>query len=109
MNSENKKKDLIRVLADHNASFADRDDAAMDLGEEFEDDDVLGILVQVGSDKNEIDMIQNSCGESIGKIWVKKNVFKKNVFNKLSKIAQDGAFLVIESRKPDWIQKYRLE
>ena len=54
---QDRKIHLIRLLVDQNALDADRDDAAMDLGEEFDDTLVLDALIQTGSNSNELDMI----------------------------------------------------
>jgi len=106
---KDRKETLIQLLFDQNALDADRDDAAMDLGEEFEDNSVLDALIQVASNHNELDMILSSCGEAIGKIWVKKNVFNEKSYQKLPKFAQDGIFCIIKSRKPIWIEKFNLK
>lgn len=106
--NEDRKLNLIRLLVDQNALDADRDDAAMDLGEEFNDEDVLEALIQIASNLDEIDMILNSCGEAIGKIWVKRNISDVDVYKKLSKLAQDGVYYIVKSRKPSWIEKFNL-
>ncbi len=106
---EDRQKSLIRLLIDQSALDADRDDAAMDLGEEFEDEMTLNSLIQVASNPKEIDMILSSCGESIGKIWVKKKYFDEQIYKKLPKFAQDGIYCVIKNRTPSWIQKFHLD
>lgn len=60
-------------------------------------------------DKKEDEMILNSCGESIGQIWVKKNYFDEEVYSRLSGTARFGINVVIKSRKSEWIKKYHLD
>lgn len=106
---EDRKKSLIRLLIDQHALDADRDDAAMDLGEEFDDESVLSALIQVANNPNEIDMILNSCGEAIGKIWVKRSYFDEKIYRKLPKFAQDGIYCVIKNRQPEWIEGFHID
>lgn len=98
-----RKKALTELLLDQHALYDDRDDAAMDLGEEFEEDDVLNALIQVGKDHNELDTILSSCGESIGAIWVKRNSFDKKCYDSLSKEAQYGIYYVLRDDRPEWL------
>jgi|ERR1700722_12790756 len=100
---------LVEVLLDVNARIDERDDAAMDLGEEFDDEVVLNALIQVAIDPGEIDMILNSCGESIGKIWIKKNYFDEKIYKNLTKDARDGIYCVVKYRKPAWVKKFHLD
>jgi len=106
---EKRKKALIQLLIDQYALDADRDDAAMDLGEEFDDDSVLDALIQVANNPDEIDMISSSCGEAIGKIWARRSCFDEDKYRALPAIPRYGAYVVIKSKKPEWIQKYQLE
>lgn len=106
---EDRKAILIQLLVDQHALDADRDDAAMDLGEEFGDESVLSALIKVASDPNEVDMILNSCGEAIGKIWVKRSCFDEEAYRALSGTSRYGVYVVIKSRKPEWIEQCQLE
>ena len=106
---EDRKLALIQLLMDRDALDADRDDAAMDLGEEFHDQSVLSALIRVASNPNEIDMILSSCGEAIGKIWIKNNCFNQRIYHALPGIARYGVYVVIKSKKPEWIEHYYLE
>lgn len=110
MNKTEKRKEvLIRLLIDPYALDADRDDAAMDLGDEFDDQQVLDALIQVARNSEEIDMILSSCGEAIGKIWVKRDFFDEKTYKNLAKIARDGIYCVIKYDKPSWIKKFQLD
>jgi hypothetical protein len=106
---ENRKEILIGLLIDPNVLGADRDDAAMDLGEEFDDETVLNVLIQVAINPKEINMILNSCGEAIGRIWVRKSYFDDGGYRALPGIVRYGIYVVIKSRKPEWIEQYQLE
>ena len=106
---KNRKEALIRLLIDQNALDADRDDAAMDLGEEFDDKFVLDALIQIASNPNEIGMILSSCGEAIGKIWMKKKFFDEKIYHALCGTARHGIYIVINYTKPEWIEQHRLE
>lgn len=48
-------------------------------------------------------MILNSCGESIGAIWVRKNSFDKKYYDALSEDAQYGIFYVLREDRPEWL------
>lgn len=106
---KNRKEMLIGLLIDRNVLDADRDDAAMDLGEEFDDEAVLNTLIQIAINPNEINMILNSCGESIGKIWIKKDFFDEETYKNLTKDARDGVYCIIKNRKPTWMKKFHLD
>lgn len=98
---------LITILLDHEASLTERDDAAIYL-EKYENDSVINALLLVAKNGNEDEMILNSCGESIGSLWVKKDFFDENIYKELPKISQHGIYYVIKSRKPQWLKKYNL-
>jgi predicted secreted protein len=59
---------LVNVFLDTEASLADRDDAAMDLGA-FPENEVLQALIKVASSLGESEILKASCGESISQIW----------------------------------------
>lgn len=102
----NDLNELVFILLDKNASISERDDAAMDLFE-YDSDIALNALTEIAKSKNENPIILNSCGESIGAIWVKRNKFDINCFKQLSKAAQDGIYYVIKNDHPDWIKEVR--
>lgn len=52
---------LLEVLADKTAPLADRDDAAINLGQ-FDDDRVLAALLAVCSDFSEDEIVLSSAG-----------------------------------------------
>jgi hypothetical protein len=96
-------ENLVKLLLNKNASIAERDDAAMDLFQ-YDSDFVLNALIKIAKNKEEDSTLLNSCGESIGSIWVKRNIFDKNTYEILSKEAQDGVYYVIQSDRPDWLK-----
>lgn len=74
---------LISILEDQNASVADRDDAAIDLGKHDEkevEDALVRVAISLG-DSN--DIIVASCGESLGEIWKRKNKYDASIEEKL--------------------------
>lgn len=99
---EKRLNELIKLLFDERASIAERDDAAMDLFE-YNDDLAENALIKIAKNKKENPIILNSCGESIGTIWVKKNKFDKDCYNNLSKESQDGIHYIIKTDKPEWL------
>lgn len=99
---------LIELLFDDDSSIAERDDAAMDLGD-FSDDQVITALLLRAMNVNEDEMVLNSCGESIGNIWSKKDFFDEKVYHSLPGTVRFGVYVVIKSRKPEWVISYQLE
>lgn len=93
---------LTKVLFDKEASIAERDDAAMDLYE-YDDPIALDALIKVAKNKDEDFTVLNSCGESIASIWLKTNTFNKDIYNSLSRPAQDGIYYVIKNDRPEWL------
>jgi hypothetical protein len=61
---------LLSVLLDSGAPVADRDDAAMDLGD-YDESEVLAALLQVGSNADESERVLESVGESIAEILLR--------------------------------------
>ena len=99
---------LIKLLIDMTASVSERDDAAMDLAD-FSEDSAVDALLSVAENINEDPIILNSCGESLGAIWVRKNLFNEKDFYRISGIARYGVYFVLRARKPEWVKNYQLE
>jgi hypothetical protein len=99
---------LVKLLFDQGASVTEKDDAATYLSE-FSDNQAVDALLSKGKDRAENQIILNSCGESLGIIWIKKNVFDESAYRSLSSTARYGVYVVIKSRKPEWIEKFKLE
>ena len=102
-----KKELLIDILFDPTASITEKDDAATDL-EDFPENEVIKALASVGKVKTEDDTVLNSCGESLGSIWVRLNSFDPVIYSSLTNTARLGAKYIIESRKSEWLRLYDL-
>jgi hypothetical protein len=98
---------LIEILVDEHATIAERDEAAIELCE-FTDPKSIDALISRAKDYNENELVLNSCGESLGTIWVKINQFDQITYHELTNIARYGIYVVIKSRKPAWVEKYNL-
>lgn len=99
---------LISVLIDSEARIDERDDAAMDLGE-YDDDRALSALLMVGSDDSVDEIVLESCGESLGEIWIKRDFFPKEQYLQLMKDGQLGVRNALSYYKPEWIEIYGLK
>ena len=99
---------LVKVLLDKEVSIGERDDAAMDLSK-YDDDTALRALIHIAKDKDEDFVILNSCGESIGAIWVKRNTFDKECYEKLSEDAQYGIYYVLREDRPKWLDLLKIK
>ena len=102
------EKKLIETLINRKYSVSERDDAAMDLYQ-YDSKRVEEALILVASDKQEDPIILNSCGESLGAIWVKRNRFDDKCYKQLTQAAKDGIFYVIRHDKPEWISEFKLQ
>jgi hypothetical protein len=106
---EKKKRWLLDFLLDiEDPDIAGRDDAAMELMH-FGDDEVVEVLVRVGSNVDEHDVILNSCGESLGGIWIDREHFDLGAFEKLAPTAKAGVRIVVREGKSEWVKCYNLE
>jgi hypothetical protein len=105
---KDRNKALIDILFDDSATVSERDDAAMQLVE-FSDICTLNALIAKGKDLNEDEIVLNSIGESLGAIWVKENKFNEKIYRMLAGTTRYGVYVVIKSRKPEWIEQYELE
>ena|SRR3990167_9227793 len=105
---KNRVDALIKLLFDNNASITERDEAATSLAE-FSDIRTITALLLKAKDLKENELVLNSCGESLGIIWIKQNFFDEEAYHSLSGIARYGIYIVIESKKPEWINKYHLD
>lgn len=81
-------KKTIEVVLDKRARWDERDDAAMYLAE-FDDLDSYNALISVARDLSEDEVLQSTCGESIGIRWKRDNFFDRDIFDILSPSARD--------------------
>lgn len=79
--------DLIVILLDKNSYEEERLDAARYLSE-FDDHEVLDVLIDVAKNPNEDDVLISHCGEAIGLIWERNKVFDIEIYKSLQKPAQ---------------------
>ncbi len=93
---------FIEVLFDNTAREDERHDAAMDIGK-YDDDRALNALLQLASNPDEDDIILDACGESIARILVKRNQYRKDLINNLTPIARKLAEEYIKVHKPEWL------
>jgi hypothetical protein len=98
---------LIEILFDPKARIDEKDDAAMYLAD-YPEQRVINALLTKGKDVAEDDIILNSCGESLGQIWTNQNQFDKNAYHILSGTTRYGVYYVFKSRKPEWVELYKL-
>jgi len=92
---------LVAILLDNEARPDERDDAAMYLGR-YDEEEGLQALVQVASDPNEWDYILEVAGESIARILVRRNEYRRDIISKLYGVAKSEALGYMEVQRPDW-------
>jgi hypothetical protein len=84
---KNLSEGLISVLLDTTAQFADRDDAAMDLGS-FDEPEVENALLKIILNHNEDEVLVDSAGESLKEIWQRKGQIKEDLVKKMHPAAR---------------------
>lgn len=99
---------LIEILLDPKAADHEKDDAAMDL-EDYDSDEALNALIKAGSNPKEDHGVLDVCGESICKIWLRRNFFDVDLFKKLPNWTQNGIYTTVEAFKPNWVTDYQLD
>ena len=95
-------KGLIKVLLDRSASIADRDDAAMDLGD-YDDPEVLDALIAIAVNANDEELVLASCGQSIAEIWIRKNIFNVDILEAMSIPAKNEIVGLVRIERPEWL------
>lgn len=98
---------LVEILLDVHARIDERDDAAMDLGK-YNDERALNALLSIVLNPKAEPFIMDVCGESIAEIWVSRNHFDVNLFNKMNSRARYELYRYLKGAKPEWIEKYNL-
>ena len=101
-----KRERLLEILADPTASDAEKDDAVIELGENFQDDETVDILIKVSNESNCDEMIKASCGESIGQIWLSTQQISYDKLSNLNGIALTEVLSLIKAKRPDWYETY---
>lgn len=97
--NEKAVKCLCDVLLDVEANLADRDDAAMDLGE-FNEDLALEVLCKVASNSSEDETLLASCGESAAQIWLRRGFCNVEVLKQFQQVAMAEALALIRTKNP---------
>ncbi len=100
------KKSLLEILLDPTTSDAEKDDAVIELGNNFQDDDTIDILIKVSKDGNCDEMIAANCGESIAYIWLSNQRIDYEKLSNLKGITLTEALSLIKSQRPDWYKTY---
>ncbi|MBB6632835.1 hypothetical protein [Cohnella thailandensis] len=101
-----KKEKLLEILKDPTASDAEKDDAVIELGINFQDAETVDILVQLSNDSNYDEMIVASCGEYLGHIWLTTKQINYEKLSHLKGIALTEALSQIKAQRPDWYETY---
>lgn len=100
------REKLLEILTDPTASDAEKDDAVIELGINFQDAETVDILIKVSNDSNVDEMIAASCGESIGQIWLTTQQISFEKLSHLKGIALAEAISLIRAQRPDWYETY---
>ena len=92
---------LISVLLDETTPFGDRDDAAMDLGA-YDEPEAEEALLSVACHPATDPLLAETCGESLGEIWSRRDALNQAGLMKLKGAAKDLALRIIEANRPEW-------
>ncbi|WP_235918348.1 hypothetical protein [Paenibacillus lutrae] len=101
------KKLLMEILLDPHATDAEKDDAVIDLGENFENEETIDFLLKISNLNSTNEMIAASCGESLGYIWLRKEEINYDKLFYLKGIALIEALSLIQARRPEWFEEYK--
>jgi hypothetical protein len=94
---------LIAYLLDRNADLAGRDDCAMELAK-YDENDAEQALLQIGADSSQDEVILDTCGESLGQIWVRQGRVDIVAVTSLNQTAREVALAVIQAKRPELMQ-----
>ncbi|MCG7377843.1 hypothetical protein MH215_12635 [Paenibacillus sp. ACRSA] len=97
---------LLEILRDPKASDAEKDDAVIELGENFQDAETVDMLIKISNESNYDEMIKASCGESIGQIWLSTQHISYEQLSELKGIAFTEAISLIKAQRPDWYETF---
>ena len=101
----NNSDDLIEILLDPNSSDAEKDDAAIELGE-FNEKNVIDVLINVSNKLEYSEMVKASCGESLAFIWLKQQSLDYSDLKKLNGIAFHEAISLIKKNHKEWFDQF---
>ncbi|MGE6577823.1 hypothetical protein ACQKFM_23255 [Paenibacillus xylanexedens] len=100
------KKILMKILLDPKTSDAEKDDAVIDLGINFQDDETIDFLNKVSNDNCYDEMVVASCGESLALIWIRNKQINYKKLLELKGVALAEAISLIQAQRPDWYRNY---
>ncbi|SEG78800.1 hypothetical protein [Paenibacillus sp. UNC499MF] len=100
------KKAQIDILLDPYSTEAEKDDAAIDLGEHFEDEETIDVLLRVSNQDGIGEMVAASCGESLAYIWLRKTEINYDQLLLLKGAALHEALSLIKAHRSDWFAEY---
>ncbi|MGO4733741.1 hypothetical protein [Paenibacillus sp. 2KB_22] len=86
------KKILLEILLDPKTSDAEKDDAVIDLGINFQDEETIDFLINVSNNNCYDEMVVASCGESLAHIWIKNEQINYKKLLELKGVALAEAF-----------------
>ena len=92
---------LVRILMHRDGELGERDDAAMLLGS-FDHPEAEDALIEVVFDAATDPDLAESCAESLGEIWSRKDSFDPTHLRRLRGIPLALAVGVIEMTRPEW-------
>lgn len=92
---------LIGVLLKTDAEFGDRDDAAMDLGE-FDEPEAEEALLTVAEDPATDPMLAESCAESLGEVWARRETLNVSKLRRLTGEPLTMVLRQLERARPQW-------
>lgn len=101
-----KKEKLLEILKDPTASDAEKDDAVIDLGINFQDTETVNILIQLSNDNSYDEMIAASCGEYLGQIWLNTQQINYEKLSQLKGVALAEVLSQIKAQRPEWYRTY---
>ncbi|NNG17747.1 MAG: hypothetical protein HKM89_14830 [Gemmatimonadales bacterium] len=96
--------ELIRLLVDRDARPSDRDDAAIELGR-HDDPEVEDALLRIVRDPGSSAELTEDCGLSLAEIWSRRDQLDVPLAATLPPPALRIALSVLESRRPEWIDR----
>lgn len=100
------KESLLKILFDPTSSDAEKDDAVIELGSNYQDDETVDMLIKVSNDRNDDEIIAASCGESIAEIWLSRQRIDFKRLASLKGITLIEAVSLIKAKRPDWFNTY---
>jgi ribosome maturation protein Sdo1 len=102
-----KAKKLIEILLDPNADDAERDDAAIDLGDVINSEEVIKVLLKVANDLSIEEMVRASCGESLAHIWLSRGNLEVSKLANLKDVAFSEAVALIKKHNIELYNEFR--